>query len=102
MAMYATKLTLPIIPRVQHLPMVTVPHCPIPGIRTEDKSGNRRNTGLLRYSNLDTRCLPSEPGCNSSYSYALAIWARSVRSLATKRYTTCFDATRCLRYFQIA
>ena len=82
--------------------MVTAPLNSILVLRTEDKLDNRHNTARLHYSIRDTRFLPSEAGCNSSYNYASATWARSVHSSATKRYTTSFDATRCLRCFRIA
>lgn len=98
----ATNLTLSTTQRVQDLRMVTVPLNWAPDIRMEDKPDNRYTTGRLYFSNQDTHRLPSGPGCNSSYNYSLATWARSVNSSATMTYTTCFDVNRCLRYFRIA
>ena len=101
-AMYAINLTLSIIPGVQDLTMVTVPLRSVLLFRMGGKLDNRHTTGRLYFSNPDTRRLPSGPGCNSSYNYSSATWAHSVRSSATKTYTTSFAAKRCLRYYRIA
>lgn len=100
--MHATNLTLLTIPRVQDLTMVTVPLNPLLVFRTEGKSNNRHNTGRLYFSMPDTQRLPSVPGCNNSYNYSSATWARSAHSSATKTYTTSFDVKHCLHYFRIA
>lgn len=100
--MYATKLTLLTIPRVQDLTTVTVPLNPLLVFRTENKLNNRHNTGRLYFSMPDTQRLPSVLGCNNSYNYSSATWARSAHFSATKTYTTSFDVKRCLHYFRIA
>lgn len=86
--MYATSPTLSITPRVLFL----VPPIRVLVFHIQDQLDNPHTTSRLYFSNPGTHRLPSEPGCNSSYSYSSATWARSVLSSVTKIYMTSFDA----------